>query len=63
MAVSLQARTLPALAGWSWISGGFALFRRNPPLMTALTMTYLLVMVSSTSCRCSVRCWWRCACR
>jgi hypothetical protein len=45
MAVSLQARTLPALAGWSWISGGFALFRRNPPLMTALTMTYLLVMV------------------
>lgn len=45
MAVNLQARTLPALAGWSWISGGFALFRRNPPLMTALTMTYLLVMV------------------
>ncbi|MCP2935766.1 hypothetical protein NK983_24025, partial [Salmonella enterica subsp. enterica serovar Typhimurium] len=41
----LQARTLPALAGWSWISGGFALFRRNPPLMTALTMTYLLVML------------------
>ncbi|WP_374340118.1 BPSS1780 family membrane protein [Methyloversatilis sp.] len=45
MAVNLQARTLPALAGWSWISGGFALFRRNPPLMTALTMSYLLIMV------------------
>lgn len=45
MAVNLQARALPALAGWTWISGGFALFRRNPPLMTALTMTYLLVMV------------------
>ncbi len=45
MAVNLQARALPALAGWSWISGGFALFRRNPPLMTALTMGYLLVMV------------------
>jgi hypothetical protein len=45
MAMNLQARSLPALAGWSWISGGFALFRRNPPLMTALTMGYLLVMV------------------
>ena len=43
--MNLQARALPALAGWSWISGGFALFRRNPPLMTALTMSYLLVMV------------------
>ncbi|HEY9194137.1 MAG TPA: BPSS1780 family membrane protein [Methyloversatilis sp.] len=45
MALNLQARVLPAQAGWSWISGGFALYRRNPPLMTALTMTYLLVMV------------------
>lgn len=45
MAVNLQARSLPAMAGWTWISGGFALFRRNPPLMTALTMTYLLLMV------------------
>lgn len=45
MALNLQARTLPARAGWSWITGGFALFRRNPPLMTALTMTYLLLMV------------------
>lgn len=45
MALSLQARALPALAGWSWIAGGFALFRRNPPLMTALTLSYLLVMV------------------
>ncbi len=45
MAINLQARSLPAVAGWAWISGGFALFRRNPPLMTALTMSYLLVMV------------------
>jgi hypothetical protein len=45
VAVNLQARRLPALAGWFWITGGFALFRRNPPLMTALTMGYLLVMV------------------
>lgn len=45
MAVSLQARTLPALAGWSWISGGFALFRRNPPLLAALSVSYLVVLM------------------
>lgn len=42
MEVNLQARTLPALAGWSWITGGFALFRRNPPLMTATSLSYVL---------------------
>lgn len=45
MALSLQARALPALAGWSWIAGGFALFRRNPPLLGAVSVSYLVVLM------------------
>lgn len=43
MALGLQARALAASAGWSWIREGFALFRRNPPLITAMALSYLVV--------------------
>jgi hypothetical protein len=41
----MDARRLPARHGVLWLLGGFALFRRQPPLMTALTFAYLLVVI------------------
>lgn len=40
----MQARRLPARRGAFWLVAGYQLFRRNPPLLTALTLTYLLVV-------------------
>jgi len=40
----MQARRLPAERGTWWLIQGFRLFRRNPALITALTLTYLLVV-------------------
>lgn len=40
----MQARRLPAQRGVFWLLEGFRLFRRNPPLITALTLLYLLVV-------------------
>jgi hypothetical protein len=40
----MQARRLPAARGTFWLFEGFRLFRRNPPLITALTLAYLLVV-------------------
>lgn len=40
----MQARRLPARRGVFWLVAGYQLFRRNPPLLTALTLTYLLVV-------------------
>lgn len=40
----MQARRLPAVRGAFWLFEGFRLFRRNPLLITALTLTYLLVV-------------------
>lgn len=41
----MDARRLPARHGLLWLLGGFALFRRHPPLMTALTFSYLMIVV------------------
>jgi hypothetical protein len=41
----MDARQLPARHGALWLLAGFALFRRHPPLMTALTFGYLLTVV------------------
>lgn len=41
----MNARRLAANRGAFWLLGGFALFRRNPPLLTLLTFTYLLLVV------------------
>lgn len=40
----MQARSLPAVRGVFWLIEGFRLFRRNPPLITALTLVYLLAV-------------------
>ncbi|MDP1607082.1 MAG: BPSS1780 family membrane protein [Rhodocyclaceae bacterium] len=40
----MQARRLPAARGTYWLLEGFRLFRRNPPLITALTLLYLLLV-------------------
>lgn len=39
------ARTLPARHGVLWLLAGFALFKRNPPLMTGITFGYLMVVI------------------
>ena len=36
----MRAQTLPAAAGWRWIAGGFAIFRRNPPMLSLLVFAY-----------------------
>ncbi len=41
----MQARQLPARAGAAWLKGAYALYRRNPPLLTSTTMMYLMVVV------------------
>lgn len=41
----MDARRLSARHGFLWLLAGFALFRRNPPLTTALTFGYLLTVV------------------
>lgn len=41
----MDARRLPARRGVIWLLAGFALFRRHPPLMTALTFGYLLTVI------------------
>ncbi len=40
----MRAQTLPARAGWQWIVGGFAIFRRNPPLLAMLVMSYWFIV-------------------
>lgn len=42
----MQAQRLPAARGFSWLTEGFALFRRNPPLLTLLTLGYLLIVLA-----------------
>lgn len=41
----MNARRLSAIHGVLWLLAGFSLFRRNPPLLTLLTFTYLLLVV------------------
>ncbi len=35
---------VPAINGWHWIRGGFALFRKNPALWLAMVFAYWLMM-------------------
>ncbi len=41
----MDARRLPARHGILWLLAGFGLFRRHPPMMTALTFGYLLTVI------------------
>jgi hypothetical protein len=43
----VQAHRLPLRHGLFWLWGGWRLYRRNPPLVLALTMAYLFVIVLS----------------
>lgn len=36
----MRAQTLPASAGWNWIPAGFAIFKRNPPMLASLVISY-----------------------
>lgn len=36
----MRAQTLPANAGWRWIGAGFAIYRRNPILLSMLVLAY-----------------------
>jgi hypothetical protein len=40
----MQALKLPARRGWLWLAGGFAIFRKNPPLLTFLVVSYWMVV-------------------
>jgi hypothetical protein len=42
----MQARRLPARHGILWLLAGFKLFRSNPPLLTALTLSYLFLVIA-----------------
>ncbi|MFN3986193.1 MAG: BPSS1780 family membrane protein [Rhodocyclaceae bacterium] len=41
----MQARQLPFNHGWDWLRQGFALWRRNPALLTFATFGYLLTLL------------------
>jgi hypothetical protein len=41
----VQARTLPARRGWAWIVDGFAIWKRNPALITFLVMAYSFIQL------------------
>ncbi|MFZ2266023.1 MAG: BPSS1780 family membrane protein [Azonexus sp.] len=41
----MRAQTLPMAAGWRWIATGFYIFRRNPPIMGLLVITYWFTLL------------------
>lgn len=41
----MRAQTLPAAAGWQWILSGFAIFKRNPPVLSMLVITYWFTVI------------------
>ena len=41
----MRAQTLPAAAGWRWIAVGFAIFRRNPPVLAMLVIAYWFTVI------------------
>lgn len=36
----MRAQTLPPAAGWQWLLGGYAIFRRNPLMLGMLVLAY-----------------------
>lgn len=41
----MRALTLPAAAGWQWITGGYAIYRRNPPMLTLMVLAYWFIVL------------------
>lgn len=44
----MQARVLPAIRGAYWLVGGLFIYRRNPPLLSMLTLSYMMLGVAFT---------------
>lgn len=40
----MQTLTLPAIRGWRWFVEGFAIFKRNPPVLGMLVILYWLLL-------------------
>ncbi|MCL2346168.1 MAG: hypothetical protein FWC58_10005 [Desulfobulbus sp.] len=40
----MRAQTVSAADGWRWLAAGFAIFQRNPPVLSFLVMIYWLIM-------------------
>ncbi|MBL8481247.1 MAG: hypothetical protein JNJ60_03550 [Rhodocyclaceae bacterium] len=45
----MQAYRTPARHGWLWISGGFALFRRNPAALTFLVFSCSFLVLATSA--------------
>ncbi len=41
----MRAQTVSSAAGWRWLSGGFAIFRRNPPMLSLLVVIYWFTVI------------------
>jgi len=41
----MRAQTVPTAAGWRWIAAGFAIFRRNPPVLSMLVVAYWFTVI------------------
>lgn len=45
----MQAKKLPAARGWIWLIEGFRLWRRNPGLISSVTMATMLLLLAMGS--------------
>ena len=41
----MRAQALPSSAGWRWLLGGLAIYRRNPPILSLLVVAYWFSIV------------------
>jgi hypothetical protein len=41
----LRAQTVSPASGWRWLAEGFAIFHRNPPVLSLLVTTYWLTLI------------------
>jgi hypothetical protein len=41
----MRAQTVNSAAGWRWLFSGFAIFRRNPPILSLLVVCYWFTVV------------------
>lgn len=41
----MRAQTVTPAEGWRWLAGGFAIFRRNPPMLSLLVVIYWFTVI------------------
>ncbi|HEX6734526.1 MAG TPA: BPSS1780 family membrane protein [Azonexus sp.] len=41
----MRAQTVSSAEGWRWLAGGFAIFRRNPPILALLVVIYWFTVI------------------